>query len=410
MYAVVVIGAGAAGFMAAITAAKLGNKVVLIDHGHKTCEKIRISGGGRCNFTNVNAAPENYISQNPHFVKSALAQYSAQDFIDWVEDYGIEYHEKKLGQLFCNESSQQIINMLLSEADKYGVEFWQGVSVKSIEKEGDAFTLAYQNTTIKSRSVIIATGGLSIPATGTSDFGYRIARKFGLKIIEPKPALVPLKFSENFFLLNAGLSFHAQVSCSGKSFTENILFTHKGLSGPAILQISSYWQQGQEIIIDICPHIDLKQTLFDAKTKQGAKSLKTILKNITYPETLHSSSKTKLNRNNVFTQDFLETFPLLQEFLDLRLAEISKSDLEFIASGLNAWTLEPSTTEGFAKAEVTIGGLATEELDSKTMQVKKIPGLFFIGEVVDVTGWLGGYNFQWAWSSGYVAGYWSSLA
>lgn len=413
MHDLAVIGAGAAGFMAAITAAKLGKKVLLLDHSSRICEKIRISGGGRCNFTNINAGPENYSSQNPHFCKSALAQYTAQDFIELVESYGINYHEKKLGQLFCDEDSFQIINMLQMEASKYQVDFKQSVTVDSIEKLEQGFCLKYSKKEIEVGSVIIATGGLSIPQIGATDFGYKIAQQFDLKIVEPKPALVPFIFENRHPEEGsdvripsglAGLALYSRVSNKRTSFDENILFTHKGLSGPAILQISSYWQEGESITIDLCPHLNLKEYLVEQKQINGSKILKSILKEIKYPENLHGFARTKINRANVFTADFIEVFPPLQNYLEKKIAELSKNDLDLIADALNAWTICPDDTEGFNKAEVTIGGVSTDELNSKTMESKKVPGLFFIGELVDVTGWLGGYNFQWAWSSGYVAG------
>lgn len=396
---VIVIGAGAAGFMTASEAGKRGRKVLLLDSSTKIGEKIRISGGGRCNFTNIYASHENYISKNPHFCKSALAGFKPQDFVDLVEQYNVPYHEKKLGQLFCDNKSTEIINILFQEARKHRVEILKGSLVKDIQKQGEVFYLTSQDdVSYQAQSLVIATGGLSIPQIGASDFGYKVAKQFGLNIIEPKPALVPLVFKEkNFFRDLAGLSFDAIVSCSKIAFRENILFTHNGLSGPAVLQISSYLDDKDSIQINLSPDLKLKNHLINSK--HSRQKLKTILKNIEYK----NGDLTKINRSKLFPENFIDAWSLKYD-LDQNISEYSNKDLEMIADSLEKWTLKPSGNEGYAKAEVTRGGIDTNELNSKTMESKKIPGLFFVGEVIDVTGWLGGYNFQWAWSSGFAAG------
>ena len=381
---VIVIGAGAAGFFAAIEAGKRGLKVLLLDHSKKIGEKIRISGGGRCNFTNLGAGPENYISQNPHFCKSALASYTAQDFIDLVEKHNIPYHEKKLGQLFCDRGSGDIITLLHREAERAGVEILTNCKVRDFGPESykdGKFELETSLGDFQASSVVIATGGLSIPQIGATDFGYKIARNFGLEIIEPRPALVPFTCKQEVFAELTGMSLDTVVSLGKTSFRENILFTHKGLSGPAILQISSYWNPGDFITIDTCPDRDLYQELVDLK-KQSTKQIKTLLD---YPDK--------------FLDNIGSVFDLSQ-----KISETSNQFLQELSHKLKNWQITPTGTEGFAKAEVTVGGVDTNELNSKTMEAKKVPGLYFIGEVVDVTGWLGGYNFQWAWASGFSAG------
>jgi predicted Rossmann fold flavoprotein len=385
-YDVIVIGAGAAGLMAAIQAGKRGKKVLLIEHTNKVGEKIRISGGGRCNFTNLHASSQNYLSQNPHFVKSALASYSQHDFIKLVESYHIEYHEKTLGQLFCNGSSQQIIQMLLNLCQLYQVDIKLNCSVSDLGKN-DCFTVATNQGIFKAHSVIIATGGLSIPQIGASDFGYRIAQRFSLNIIPPQPALVPLIVNQTkrcFFTQLSGVSNDSLVTYGRTKFAENILFTHRGLSGPAILQISSYLEtfENKEICIDLLPHIDLKkQFLVDKNCKKSLINyLKTYLPN-------------RLVEH--FAKD-----PTFQK----SLTDLKKETLLEIANHIHQFKVPICDSEGYKKAEVTKGGIDTNELSSKTMVSKKVPNLFFVGEVVDVTGWLGGYNFQWAWSSGFAAG------
>lgn len=385
-YDVMIIGGGAAGLMAAICAGKRGKKVLLIEHSAKIGEKIRISGGGRCNFTNIHATSRNYISKNPHFIKSALASYGPHDFIKLVESHGIAYHEKTLGQLFCNDSAKQITALFLDLCAQSQVDIHLNCTVERIEKNEcfDAYTAQGH---FSADALVIATGGLSIPQIGASDFGYRIAKQFGLKIVPTRPALVPLIVAESQRTLCTelrGVSNPSVVHYKDTNFAENILFTHKGLSGPAILQISSYLDgfQGQEIILDLLPHCDLKkQFMIDKNVKQ----------------TVANYLKAQLTNRLV---DHLATTPDFHQ----RITDLKKENLFAIADSVNRFIVNISGSEGYQKAEVTAGGVDTHELSSKTMAAKKVPGLFFIGEVVDVTGWLGGYNFQWAWSSGFAAG------
>lgn len=384
-YDAIVVGAGAAGLMAAIGAGKRGRKILLIEHTQKIGEKIRISGGGRCNFTNLNAASHHYICQNPHFVKSALAGYTQHDFIKLIESYQIRYHEKTLGQLFCDGSSKQIIEMFLDLCRKFQVEIKTDCSVLEVNKNA-RFTLKTTQGMLSSESLVIATGGLSIPKIGASDFGYRVAKQFGLKIIPVRPALVPLAVSEPqraLFTDLSGVSNYSEVTYQDISFLENILFTHRGLSGPAILQISSYLEKfhGEAIHINLLPQVDLKkQFMLDKQSKQ----------------TLLNYLKLQLPNRLV---DHLAT----PEF-HTSLTDLKKEVLCQIADRIQDFKVIIGGSEGYQKAEVTVGGIDTNELSSKTMAYKKLPQLFFIGEVVDVTGWLGGYNFQWAWSSGFAAG------
>lgn len=385
-YDVIIVGAGAAGLMAALTAGKRGRKVLLIEHTNKIGEKIRISGGGRCNFTNLRTSPKNYLSKNPHFMISALARYTQYNFIRLVESYNISYHEKTLGQLFCDGSAMQIINMLVTECKMYNVTLLLDCSISLVTKN-DEFYLETSQGIFQSQSLIIASGGLSIPKLGSSDFGYQIAKQFDLKIVTPRPALVPLTFAapdlESFKNLS-GISIHSVVSNKNTQFRENILFTHRGLSGPAILQISSYLEQPKqaEIVINLLPEIDMKELFLCNKNN---KSL------------LSSFLKEYLPKRLV------DTLSLTYGF-DKKIVDCKSVELEKIAYSLHNFVVKIDGTEGYKKAEVTVGGIDTNELSSKTMAANKVPGLFFIGEVVDVTGWLGGYNFQWAWSSGYVAG------
>lgn len=392
---VIIIGAGAAGFMAAIEAAKNGKDVLLVDHSSKIGEKIRISGGGRCNFTNFNAGPSNYLSENPHFCKSALSQYTAQDFISLVEDYKIDYHEKKLGQLFCNNSSKEIINMLFKEALKYRVAIQDNFQVKKLTRSKKPnlkkfyYEIYSNHGNYSCESLIIATGGLSIPPIGATDFAHKVAKQFEINVVEPRPALVPFlapKPLTRFFAALSGVSIDAIVSTNGTSFRENILFTHKGLSGPAILQISSYWKDKDTVTLNLLPDINLQEELkkYTKDKNIAKKQLKTLLK-------------------DWLPDKFVDQWSSKHD-LDKKIAEYSFEEIEKISINLQAWQIVPNGTEGYAKAEVTVGGIDTDELSSKTMEAKKSPGLFFIGEAVDVTGWLGGYNFQWAWSSGFVAG------
>jgi len=385
-YDVIVIGAGAAGLMAAITAGCRGRKVLILEATGKVAEKIRISGGGRCNFTNLNIEAKNYLSENPNFIKSAFARYNQHDFIKLVESYNISYHEKTLGQLFCRHSSQQIVDMLLSECNKYGVTIKLNAAISAVTKN-ERFAIEANIGNFTSESLIIACGGLSIPKIGASAFGYRVAKQFGLKIIPTMPALVPLTVPAKnlgFFQSLSGISIASVVSYQKASFKENILFTHRGLSGPAILQISSYIKEPkqQSISINLLPELDLKKLFVQNK-----------------------DSKVLIN-------NFLKEY-LPKRFVDYwqesnltikRLVDYKLHDLLIIAEQLHQFIIEINGTEGYVKAEVTRGGVDTKELSSKTMAAQRVENLYFIGEVVDVTGWLGGYNLQWAWSSGYVAG------
>ena len=384
---VVVIGAGAAGMMCAAEAGKRGRSVLIVDHAGKPGEKIRISGGGRCNFTNLNAAPANFISQNPSFAISALRRYTQRDFIALVERYGIAYHEKTLGQLFCDGSSKQIIDLLLNEMRQGNVELRLSTSVESVEKAPEGFALTLSSGTVQCRSVVVATGGKSIPKMGATGFGYDLAQQFGLKIVETRPALVPLTLEpmmlERLTPL-AGVSVDAVVGCRKTTFSEAMLFTHRGLSGPAILQISSYWREGDEIVLSMLPGVNLFEELRAARTQNGRQALQTALSAFLPKRLAQLISETERGPAN--------------------LADYSDKRLRAIDEAVNRWRFKPAGSEGYRTAEVTLGGVDTRELDSRTMEAKAVPGLYFIGEVVDVTGWLGGYNFQWAWSSGWCAG------
>ncbi len=379
-YDVIIIGAGAAGLFCAAEAGKRKKTVLLIEQEEKVGKKILISGGGRCNFTNLYASPDNYISQNPHFCKSALARYTQHDFIELVERYKIAYHEKKLGQLFCDSTSRQIVEMLLEECSKPDVHIKVNCSVKSVEKKNN-FIIKTNLGEFESGAVVIASGGLSIPKMGASSFGYRIAKQFGVSVTETKPALVPLLLSKDDlskFKNLSGVSIDTIVSNKEISFRENILFTHKGLSGPSILQISSYLKENEELKIDLIPD----RNLDEIKNSKEKIELKTYLKNF-FAERFTS----------VLNENYVQSKPLYQ---------LNEKEIENINHLLKNFTLKPVGDEGYEKAEVTLGGVDTNELSSKTMMAKKAEGLFFIGEVVDVTGWLGGFNFQWAWSSGFA--------
>ena len=384
---VVVIGAGAAGMMCAAEAGKRGRSVLILDHAAKPGEKIRISGGGRCNFTNLNAAPANFISQNPSFAISALRRYTQRDFIALVDRYGIAYHEKTLGQLFCDGSSKQIIDLLLSEMRQGNVELRLSTSVESVEKIPEGFALKLTQGAVQCRSVVVATGGKSIPKMGATGFGYDLAQQFGLKIVETRPALVPLTLEPT--LLErltplAGVSVDAVAGCRKTTFAEAMLFTHRGLSGPAILQISSYWREGDEIVLSMLPGVNLFEELRAARAQNGRQALQTAL--------------------SAFLPKRLAQLIAETEKGPANLADYSDKKLRTIDEAVNRWRFKPAGSEGYRTAEVTLGGVDTRELDSRTMEAKAVPGLYFIGEVVDVTGWLGGYNFQWAWSSGWCAG------
>ena len=384
---VIVVGAGAAGMMSAIEAGKRGRKVLLVDHAKKIGEKIRISGGGRCNFTNIHTHPSKFISNNPKFVISALKQYTQNNFIDLIKKHNIKFHEKKLGQLFCDESAQQIIDMLLLECEMANVVLKKGTIIDDIDKQDNKYFIVVGEDKYFCESLIIATGGLSIPKIGASKFGYDIAQKFGLKVIETLPALVPLTFSEKILAICkelTGLSVEAVVSFKKTFFEEGMLFTHRGLSGPSILQISSYWKLGDNIKVNLSPKLDVDKFLNDRKISNPKQDISITVSEILPKRLAHIIC----NENNV----------------NGNICELSNKVLTSLSNSINAWAINPTGTEGYRTAEVTLGGIDTEEISSKTMMSNKHPGLFFIGEVVDVTGHLGGYNFQWAWSSGYVAG------
>jgi predicted Rossmann fold flavoprotein len=384
---VVVIGAGAAGMMCAAEAGKRGRSVLVIDHAAKPGEKIRISGGGRCNFTNLNAAPANFISQNPSFAISALRRYTQRDFISLVERYGIAYHEKTLGQLFCDGSSKYIVDLLLNEMRQANVELRLSTSVQSVEKTSEGFALRLSQGTVQCRSLVVASGGKSIPKMGATGFGYDLAQQFGLKLVETRPALVPLTLEpstlERLTPL-AGVAVDAVAACGKTQFAEALLFTHRGLSGPSILQISSYWREGNEITLSMLPGVNLFEELRAARAQNGRQALQTAL--------------------SMFLPKRLAQLIAETEKGPVNLADYSDKRLRAVEEAVNRWRFKPAGSEGYRTAEVTLGGVDTRDLDSRTMEAKAVPGLYFIGEVVDVTGWLGGYNFQWAWSSGWCAG------
>lgn len=393
---VVVIGAGAAGMMCAAVAGQAGKRVLLIDHASKLAEKIRISGGGRCNFTNRDAGPPNYLSQNPHFCKSALSRYTPQDFLGLVKKYRISWHEKHKGQLFCDDSSEQIIAMLRAECDAGQVQWRMPCKVEDVAQVDGGFVVRTDAGQFECTSVVVATGGLSIPKIGATDFGYRIARQFDLKLVETRPGLVPLTFDGPAwqpFVPLAGIALEVEVSTSsgkGKTalrghFREDLLFTHRGLSGPAILQISSYWQPGTPIMLNLLPEMDVAETLIGLK-----KTEKKQLGNV-----LAQWMPTRLADGLLAAHGFDGS---------ARLADLPDARLRALGDAINRWAVVPTGSEGYRKAEVTLGGVDTRELSQQTMMVNKVPGLYFIGETVDVTGWLGGYNFQWAWASGVAAG------
>lgn len=387
-YKTVILGAGAAGMMAAIHA---GGDSLVIDHAKSPGEKIRISGGGRCNFTNIHATPANFISQNKHFAKSALSRYTARDFINLVEAHGIAYHEKTLGRLFCDESAKDIIALLLKEMTKADAKLSLETSLSDYQKteSGFALTLVKSGNAIEMtcENFIVACGGKSIPKMGATGFGYEIAEQFGHSIVETRPALVPLTFADDILALTqklAGLSLDVSVKCGKTSFDEAMLFTHRGLSGPSILQISSYWREKSEISLNLKPKSDVFPSLKDERGKNGKHALFAFLSSI-MPKRLAEEILARLS-------------------LSGNLADQSDKKLRQLGEAINNWTLQPIGSEGYRTAEVTLGGVDTKDLNSRTLESSRVNGLYFIGEVVDVTGWLGGFNFQWAWSSGYAAG------
>ncbi|SDL69549.1 BaiN/RdsA family NAD(P)/FAD-dependent oxidoreductase [Maricaulis salignorans] len=387
-YDVAIIGAGAAGMMCAIEAGKRGRTVTLIEHSDKPGEKIRISGGGRCNFTNLHCGPNNFLSANPHFAKSALKRYSQRDFIAWIDRHRIAWHEKTLGQLFCDGPATQIIDALRGEMREAGVGVRLGVSVTSHMRKGEGFELRLSDGTLfRCRSLVIATGGKSIPKMGATGFAYDVARAYGLDVTETRPALVPLTFGPEIlerFKPIAGVAVDAIVSAGKTSFEEALLFTHRGLSGPAILQISSYWREGEEISINFQPGFGIFDELKSQRGENGRQAIGTAM--------------------SVFLPKRLAQLLAADCGLTGNLADQSDKKLRALEAWLRDWRIKPTGSEGYRTAEVTLGGIDTAGLDSRSMEARHAPGLYFIGEAVDVTGWLGGFNFQWAWSSGWSAG------
>ncbi|KGJ88167.1 hypothetical protein ND16A_2720 [Thalassotalea sp. ND16A] len=386
---VLVIGAGAAGLMCALNAGYRGRSVVVVDMGKKPGRKIIISGGGRCNFTNQHAAPENYLCQNPHFVKSALSRYSQYDFIDMVERHGVDYHHKTLGQLFCDNSAHDIVDMLLTECDWAGVQVHLQSEVHKVNQHDDGFIVTTNGKDYQCQSLVIAAGGLTMPKLGATPIGYKIAEQFGLTVLPTCAALVPFTLQDHDKQKLDGLS-GISVDCivtseSGTSFRENILFTHRGLSGPAILQISSYWRAGEEVSINLLPDLNVTEHLAHVRQESPQRALKTAL-------------------SHILPKRLIERLYDANELPDKAINQLSHSEIAELEQYFHQWQIKPNGTEGYRTAEVTLGGVDTDELSSKTMESKKVPGLYFIGEVADVTGWLGGYNFQWAWSSGWAAG------
>ena len=386
-YDVIVIGAGAAGLMCSFEAGKRGKKVCLLEHSSKIAEKIRISGGGRCNFTNLFSTDSNFISDNKHFCKSAFSKYTQDDFIKLVKNHKIEFYEKKLGQLFCTKSAKDIIEMLITECKNQKVEIYINTKIENLSKNENSYLVETDKGSISSSSIVIATGGLSIPKIGASDFGYKIAEKFNLKVTNLEPALVPLIFEKDildFCKSLAGVSLNASVSINKITFDEGMIFTHKGLSGPSILQISSYWNKNCAIKINLLPQQDINVLLKERRISTPKQILSNILSDY-LPNKLSLAICNKLQINK-------------------KIGDSSNKDIQKVSDFVNNWTVTPSGTEGYKTAEVTRGGIDTKEISSSTMECKNFPGLYFIGEVLDVTGHLGGHNFQWAWSSGFVAG------
>ncbi|MFN7003933.1 MAG: NAD(P)/FAD-dependent oxidoreductase [Roseinatronobacter sp.] len=383
---VIILGAGAAGMFCAIEAARRGRRVLLLDHAKAPGEKIRISGGGRCNFTNLDIRPECFLSQNPRFARSALSRYTQHDFIARVDAAGIAWHEKTLGQLFCDGSAREIIAMLVGDMAQAGVDLRLGTQIGAVMRDG-IYRVETSGGVFTAPALVVSTGGKSIPKMGATGLGYQIAEQFGVPLIATRPALVPLTFADGLveeMRALAGVSVPAVVRHGRAAFQEGLLFTHRGLSGPSILQISSYWREGDEIEIDLAPGQDLATALMAQKQTRGRQGLAAALGGFLPEKLARQIAERQGSRGN--------------------LADLSKADVQRVASAVQYWRIKPVGSEGYRTAEVTLGGVDTRALDAKTMQVRDVPGLYFIGEVVDVTGWLGGYNFQWAWSSGWVAG------
>ena len=383
---VVILGAGAAGMLAAVEAGRRGRRVVLLDHARRPGEKIRISGGGRCNFTNLQIEPERFLSANPRFALSALKRFTQHDFIARVDAAGIAWHEKTLGQLFCDGSAREIIAMLTGDMAEAGVDLRLGVTVEDVAREGDGFRVETSGGTLAASSLVAATGGRSVPKMGATGFGHRLAERFGLRLVEPRPGLVPLTFTDGAregMAALSGLSVEARVACGRASFDEGLLFTHRGLSGPSILQISSYWREGEAIVVDLAAGRDAAAALRERRGRGGRVSVKNALAEI-LPEKLAAAVTERAGVGG-------------------RLADQSDARLERLGAAVHGWRVAPAGSEGWRTAEVTLGGVDTRDLDARTMAARKVPGLYFVGEVADVTGWLGGYNFQWAWASAHAA-------
>lgn len=386
---VVIIGAGAAGLMAAATAGYRGRSVTVVDMGKKPGRKILISGGGRCNFTNENASPENYLCQNPHFAKSALSRYSAQDFIELVDRHGLNYHHKTLGQLFCDDSAQDIVDILMTECEWAGVDIAMRSEVISVNKNDIGYEIVTAGESYQCESLVIASGGLTMPKLGASPIGFKVAEQFGLKVLPTMAALVPFTLHDHDkqkFDGLSGISIATEVTSEdGTTFKENILFTHRGLSGPAILQISSFWRSGQAVTINLLPETPIDKLISEWRETSGQKSLKNMLA-------------------TVLPKRFIEALVKQKDITDKAINQISNDEITYLGQYLHNWQIKPNGTEGYRTAEVTLGGVDTDELSSKTFEAKKAKGLYFIGEAIDVTGWLGGFNFQFAWSSGVACG------
>ena len=383
----IVVGAGAAGMFCAAQAGQLGCRVLLLDNGKKPGRKILMSGGGRCNFTNMYVEPAAYLSQNPHFCKSALARYTQWDFIELVGKYGIAWHEKTLGQLFCDDSAEQIVTLLLAECEKGGVQIRLRSEILSVERDEQGYRLQVNGETLATKKLVIASGGLSMPGLGASPFGYKIAEQFGLKVLPTRAGLVPFTLHKPLLeqlQVLSGVSVPSTITAeNGTLFRENLLFTHRGLSGPAVLQISSYWQPGEFVTVNLLPDCNLEEFLNEQRGAHPNQSLKNTLA-MQLPKRL------------------VECLQQLGQIPDVTLKQLNVRDQQALVATLTAWRVQPNGTEGYRTAEVTLGGVDTNELSSRTMEARKAPGLYFIGEVMDVTGWLGGYNFQWAWASAWA--------
>ncbi|WP_025738574.1 NAD(P)/FAD-dependent oxidoreductase [Salinivibrio socompensis] len=388
-YDVIVIGAGAAGLMCAAQAGQRGRRVLVVDHAKKPGRKILISGGGRCNFTNYDVTANNFLCENPHFVKSALAQYTQWDFIGLVATYGVAYHERDHGQLFCDDSAKDIVNLLLAECDQPTISQRYRCEVHDIEQEDTGFRLKLNGDPVRCQSLVVATGGLSMPKLGATPFGYQLAEQFGLKVLPTRAALVPYTLHQEDktrFADISGVSVPCSITTeSGVCFSENLLFTHRGLSGPAVLQTSSFWQPGEAVTIDLLPSESLKDVLVAMRDKHPNQTLKTSLARL-------------------FPKRLVEILIARDNLPDKPLKQLDDKQIDELHHYVHQWSIAPNGTEGYRTAEVTLGGVDTHAISSKTLEARDIPGLYFIGEVLDVTGWLGGYNFQWAWSSGWVAG------